>query len=100
MDWYSQAISERIDFAKRTLELAELSRPRENLNSEESNALEKIYTENNDIFLLPSDKLTYTNARQFQLPLIERAGILNRKQYRLPVKYKAEVSKQVQKLLD
>lgn len=53
----------------------------------------------NDVFLLPEEKLSHTNARVFKLPLLNDSTI-NLRQYRIPEKHKQEVAKQVKKLLE
>lgn len=52
------------------------------------------------VFLLPGEKLTHTTADTFKLPLYPDANIVNQKQYRIPEAHKAEVQKQIKKLLE
>lgn len=52
-----------------------------------------------DIFQLPGDKLTYTNVKQFHLPLLPGAPIIHKKQYRIPHKHRKELFTQVENLL-
>lgn len=73
---------------------------RQDLNEEERSTLKQICIEYNDVFHLPGDKLTHTNVRRFKLPMREGAKIVHRRQYRLPEAHKAEVRKQVDKLLE
>lgn len=70
----------------------------EEMDSEKMWYLHKMCKNYNDVFMLPDDKLSHTNARRFNLPLIDDA-IINLRQYRIPEKHKQEVSKQVNKLL-
>lgn len=72
------------------------------LNNREDNSeqysLFNICENYSDLFLLPGERLTSTNARVFKLPLVENK-IINLPQYRIPEKHKQEVGKQIDKLL-
>lgn len=79
-----QRISVPMTEIERTVRYEELSRIieiDETLPEEEMEAVKNIYKQNCDIFQLPSDKLTFTPVRQFKLPLLEGAAIVNKKQY-------------------
>lgn len=82
----------RIEQLKNILKLDERS------DETEQFFLHKICEGYSDLFLLPGEKLTSTNARVFKLPLIENK-IINLPQYRIPEKHKQEVAKQIDKLL-
>lgn len=66
----------------------------------EREAIESILHKYQDIFHLPGDKLSFTNVRKFNLPLMDNSKIINKKQYRLPEKHREEIQKQINKLLE
>jgi hypothetical protein len=69
------------------------------LNSEERKTLENTCLDYQDIFYLPGDKLSSTNATKHSITLIPGTTPINTKPYRLPESQKEEIEKQVDKLL-
>lgn len=69
------------------------------MNKEEKNSIIKIRHEYNDIVYIEDDKLTYTDTITHQIPTIFPIPV-NTKTYRYPEVHKAEVNKQIHKLLD
>jgi hypothetical protein len=72
----------------------------QHLNSEERNTLENTCLDYQDIFHLPGDKLSCTNATQHSITLVPGTVPINTKPYRLPEAQKAEIEKQVTKLVN
>ena len=72
----------------------------ESLNSDETNHIFRLCREYNDIFYLPGDKLSFTDAVEHTIPLINNAPIVNVKPYRLPIHQRNEIKKQINKLID
>lgn len=70
----------------------------EHLNSEERKSLQRICFDYQDVFYLPSDQLSCTNAVK-QLNFIPGTTPINTRHYRLPETQKQEVDKQLTKLL-
>jgi hypothetical protein len=71
----------------------------EHLNSEEKRTLEDTCLEFQDIFHLPGEELTATNATTHSITVVPGTAPINIKPYRLPEAQKAEIEKQVDKLL-
>lgn len=69
------------------------------LNSEETNALYDLCSDYSDIFHLPEDKLTYTDALQHEITTSSAVPI-NTKSYRFPEIHKQEVQSQINKMLN
>lgn len=72
----------------------------ENINwtIDEREVIERMLFNYQDIFHLPGDNLTFTNIQKFKLPLVEKAQIINKKQYRLPEKHRSEIQNQIEQL--
>jgi hypothetical protein len=70
------------------------------LNSEERRGLEGTCLDYQDIFYLPGDKLSSTNAATHSIPLVPGTTPINTRSYRLPEAQKAEIERQVDKLLE
>ncbi|KAK9702229.1 hypothetical protein QE152_g30071 [Popillia japonica] len=68
------------------------------LNKEESNSITHICHEFNDIFHLPNDTLTQTNATMHNIPTTDE-NPTHTKSYRYPQIHKDEVNKQIEKML-
>lgn len=68
------------------------------LNSEEVDALYNLCSEYSDIFHLPGEMLTYTNALKHSIKTTSQNPI-HAKSYRFPEIHKAEVKKQVDQML-
>jgi hypothetical protein len=62
--------------------------------------LENTCLEFQDIFHLPGEKLTATNATRHSITVVPGTAPINTRPYRLPEAQKAETEKQVEKLLD
>jgi hypothetical protein len=71
----------------------------DNLNSEEKRTLEDTCLELQDIFYLPGEKLTATNATRHSITIVPGTAPINTRPHRLPEAQKAEIEKQVDKLL-
>lgn len=69
------------------------------LNSEEKKSLVEICHQFNDVFHLPSDKLTRTTTVTADIPTVDEIPV-HVKSYRLPAIHKSEVEKQVEKMLE
>lgn len=83
----------------RTQEVLNLLRA-SHLNSEEANALHDISSaEYSDIFYLPGDKLSYTNAVKHEIKTTPQNPI-HVKSYRFPEIHKQEVAKQIDQMLN
>jgi hypothetical protein len=82
----------------RETEIAKLLRM-DHLNSEEMKVLDQTCKEYQDIFYLPGDKLSSTDATRHSIPVEPGTEPINTRPYRLPVWQKLEVEKQVQQLL-
>lgn len=70
------------------------------LNSEESESVKFLCREFNDIFYLPGDKLSTTDAVEHEINLLPNSKIVNRKPYRLPHASKSEIKNQINELLE
>ncbi|KAJ8709933.1 hypothetical protein PYW07_009299 [Mythimna separata] len=70
------------------------------LNEEEMKSIENICAKFPDVFHLPGDKLSTTPLCQQTIELKAHATPVYTKPYRLPYAQKAEVDKQIQKMLD
>lgn len=82
----------------RTQEVLNLLRA-SHLNSEEANALHDVCSEYSDIFYLPGDKLSHTNALKHEIVTTPQNPI-HVKSYRFPEVHKQEVKKQIDNMLD
>ncbi|CAH2210261.1 jg2078 [Pararge aegeria aegeria] len=69
------------------------------LNEEEKDCLHDVYSRYSDIFHLPNDKLTHTDALKHQIQTNSNVPI-NTKSYRFPQCHKEEVNRQINKMLD
>ncbi|XP_037870373.1 uncharacterized protein LOC119629252 [Bombyx mori] len=69
------------------------------LNNEETSALLELCTDYSDIFHLPNEKLTYTNAIQHDIKTTSEVPI-HTKTYRFPEIHKKEVDKQINDMLE
>lgn len=58
--------------------LIEIIKPNE-LKDQEKSVFKDLCWNYQDIFHLPGDKLTFTNVKKFNLPLLEASKIVNRK---------------------
>ena len=72
----------------------------EHLNSEEKKSLHELCFDYQDVFSLPGDKLSCTNAAKHTLVLETGATPINTRRYRLPESQKEEVDRQVKQLLE
>lgn len=72
----------------------------ESSSNESSDWLKNLCQEFDDIFHMPGDRLTYTNLRQFKIPLQEGATVVNQKQYRMPEAHKEEGKRTVEELME
>jgi hypothetical protein len=70
------------------------------LNKEERDVLENACLDYQDIFYLSGDKLSSTNATRHLITLVPGTMPINTRPYRLPEAQKAEIERQVVKLLD
>jgi len=68
------------------------------MNTEEKSSIIKLCREFNDIFFLPGDTLTMTNAGFHHIPLKTDSQPVNVKSYRLPYSAKMEINSQVEKM--
>lgn len=71
----------------------------DHLNEEEKKTLLKVIANNQDCFHLEDDKLTFTNALKHKIETKDEIPV-HTKTYRYPHCHKAEVQKQVKKMLD
>lgn len=71
----------------------------EHLNPEEQRSLREICFEYQDVFYLPGDQLSSTNAVKHSINVEPGTAPINTRQYRLPESQKQEVDTQVTKLL-
>jgi hypothetical protein len=71
----------------------------EHLNPEEKASLQKICSDYHDVFYLPGDKLSCTDAVKHSINLVPGTAPINTRPYRLPEAQKQEVDRQVTKLL-
>jgi hypothetical protein len=69
------------------------------LNPEEKEMIRDTCRDYHDIFYLPGDKLSCTNAVKRSMNVIPGTSPINTKPYRLPEAQKAETDKQIDKLL-
>jgi hypothetical protein len=72
----------------------------DHLNSEERKTVENTCLDYQDIFYLPGDKLSSTNATRHSITLVLGTTPINTRPYRLPEAQKAGIERQVEKLLD
>lgn len=72
----------------------------DHLNSEEKCTLLKVCREYNELFLLPNDKLTFTDAVEHRIKLLPGTSPINIRPYRIPQKHKEIVKEQVEKMLE
>lgn len=82
----------------RTLAVTQLLRL-EHLSSEESQHVNQLIKNYNDIFHLPDERLGYTNATKHAISTTDEHPI-HTKQYRFPPIHKDEIDKQVRQLLE
>jgi hypothetical protein len=71
----------------------------DHLNAEEKKLLIGMCSDFSDIFYLPGDRLSSTEAVQHSINVVPGTAPINTRQYRLLEAQKVEVNKQVQKLL-
>ncbi len=71
----------------------------DHLNKEEKKALQEICFEYQDVFYLPGDKLSSTNAVRHAIHLEPGTTPINTRPYRLPESQKNEIDRQVEQLL-
>ena len=71
----------------------------DHLNPEEKEMTRKVCRDYQDIFYLPGDKLSCTNAVKHSINVIPGTSPIPTKPYRLPEAQKAEIDKQIDKLL-
>jgi hypothetical protein len=69
------------------------------LNPEEKEVMQKVCRDCHNIFYLPGDKLTCTNAIKHSINVIPDMSPISTKSYRLAEAQKAEIDKQIDKLL-
>lgn len=77
----------------------------ENLNLEHLKGREKVSVEQicrkfSDLFLLPGDKLTYSNVFEQSIPLKSGVAPIYKKPYRIPHSQQQVVEEEIQKMLD
>ena len=72
----------------------------DHLNSEEKKSLLDLRLDNQNVFLLPGDKLSCTNAVRHSTQLEPGVTPINARPYRLPESQKEEVDRQVTQLLE
>jgi transposase InsO family protein len=72
----------------------------EHLNSEEKKSLCELCFDYQDVFFLPGDKLSSTNAAKHTIHLEPGVTPINTRPYRLPESQKEEVDRQVKQLLE
>ena len=71
----------------------------ENLNTKERKLLVQAWSDYQDIFYLPGDKLSNTGAARHSVSVEPGTEPINTRPYRLPKTQKMEVDRQVKKLL-
>jgi hypothetical protein len=71
----------------------------DHLNQEEKRALQEICFDYQDVFYLPGDKLSSTNAARHTIHLEPGTTPINTRPYRLPESQKNEIDRQVEQLL-
>jgi len=71
----------------------------EYLNKEETRCIEKTCFDYQDVFYLPGDKISCTNAVKHAINLVRGMGPINGRPYRLPESQNQEVDRQVTKRL-
>jgi len=71
----------------------------DHLNSEEKKSLHEVCFDYQDVFFLPVDKLSCTNAARHTVQLEPGFTPINTRPYRLPESQKEEVDRQVKQLL-
>ena len=69
------------------------------LNFEEKDQILNLCREYNEIFYLPGDILSFTDAIKHTIPLLENSPIVHVKPYRLPIHQRNEVKKQIDQLI-
>ena len=72
----------------------------EHLNEEEKKLLREVCVEYQDVFYLPRDKLSCTNAARHSIQLEPGVTPINTRPYRLPESQKEETDRQVKKLVE
>ena len=70
------------------------------LNKEENHSIREMCHEFNDIFFIPGDRLSYTDAVEHYIPLKENAPVVNVRPYRLPFHQRTEITNQVSKMIE
>ena len=72
----------------------------DHLNDEERKSLFEICFDYQDVFYLPGDRLSSTNAIRHSIPLEPGVAPINTRPYRLPESQKEEVDREVKQLLE
>jgi hypothetical protein len=72
----------------------------DHLNKEERAMLENTCSDYQDIFYLPGEELSSTNAVKHSITVVPGTSPINTRSYRLPEAQKAEIEKQVDEMLD
>jgi hypothetical protein len=72
----------------------------EHLNEEERNMIENTCSDYQDVFYLPGEELSSTNAVKHSIKVLPGTAPINTRPYRLPEAQKIEIEKQVEKLVD
>jgi hypothetical protein len=72
----------------------------EHLNEEGKKLLREVYFEYHDVFYLPGDKLSCTNAARHSIQLEPGVTPINTRPYRLPESQKEETDRQVKQLVE
>jgi len=72
----------------------------DHLNSEEKKSLHELCFDYKDVFFLPGDKLSCTNAARHSIQLEPVVTPINTRPYRLPESQKEDVDRQVEQLLE
>lgn len=92
MNTWNNIIEDRINTLVTQIKL-------ENMNKEERTSIIGLCKEFNDIFHIPGDVLTATDAITHKIHMIPNSSPKNVKQYRLPHALRAEVDRQVEEML-
>lgn len=94
-------IKERVGKGRKNIRKAVLGKLRlEQLNSKEKEMLDNACLYYHDIFYLPKEKLSSTNAARYSMALVLETAPIHTRPYRLPEAQKAEIEREVEKLLD
>jgi hypothetical protein len=99
-----QIATEQVDMSKENKKIRDrekevLDKLRvQHLNTEERDMLEHTCLEYQDLFYLPGDTLSCTNATRHSITLVPGTAPINTRPYRLPESQKGEIEKQVTKL--